>query len=374
MEVFPMPLQLVLFPEMPKHRLAIPQAPMLPIPQVPGQPPIRDHWLGIWFPRDTARPRLIWAPIYSPEWGFHFPYFDPYLGSNHGLLFTIPFVKNKRRNLELDHVLTIYYRDYDTVANKSVHAAVEACPGMSTPHNMFGDYVVMSGQYGSHTGTADHAFKDMTLADFRHALDWFSTDFDETVREISSGGSSVLAVQVSSPLEQNISGRNLFTSVTVDRDFPSTSGVSPLARALGLPIRVCQLDPVDRADETSEEETSWTNPYTQILMTEIDLESDNWGKTRRHVDIHGSVLLRRLDGEDLDLAMAKHMCFYSLEVLKPLFEKALAGEVSRQDVLDEIKLEKATAWKPIDAYTGVTGEQPRPQRGFVRRLGGSGWE
>jgi hypothetical protein len=28
------------------------------------------------------------------------------------------------------------------VANKSVHAAVEACPGMSTPYNMPGDYVV----------------------------------------------------------------------------------------------------------------------------------------------------------------------------------------------------------------------------------------
>jgi hypothetical protein len=61
-------------------------------------------------------------------------------------------------------------------------------------------------------------------------------------------------------------------------------------------------------------------------------------------------------------------------VLKPLFEKALAGEVSRQDVLDEITLEKSTAWKPIDAYTGVVAEQPRPQRGFVRRLRGSGWE
>ncbi|KAF4158536.1 hypothetical protein CNMCM6069_003922 [Aspergillus lentulus] len=331
--------------------------------------PSEDHWLGIWFPRDTARPKLIWAPIYSPEWSFHFPSFDPYLGLNHGLLFTIPFVENKRRTLELDHHLTIYYRDYDTVTNKSVHAAVEACPGMSTSYNMLGEYVVMSGQYGSHTGTADHAFKDMTLADFRHALDWFSTCFDETVREIPSGGSSVLAVQVSSPLKQHSSGRNLFTSVAIDRDFPSTSNVSPLSQALGLPIRVCQLDPrADLTDEPSEEETSWTNPYTQILMTEIDPESDNWGNTRRHVDIHGSVLLRRLDEEDLDLATAEHMCFYCLEVLKPLFDKALSGEVSRQDVLDEITLEKATEWKPIDAYTRVTGEQQRPQRGFVRRM------
>ncbi|KAH1897219.1 hypothetical protein KXV57_000759 [Aspergillus fumigatus] len=205
--------------------------------------------------------------------------------------------------------------DYNIVINKSVHAAVEDCHGMSTPYNMPGEYVVMSGQQGSYTGTAKHEFKDITLADFRHALGWFSTYFDDTVRETSSGGSSVLAVQASSPFKQNSS-----------------------------------------ADETTEEETSWTNPYTLALKTKIDPEPENWGNTRRMLISMGV------------------SCSVDCMVLKPLVEKALSGEISRQDGLDEITLEKATAWKPIDAYTEVTAEQPRPQRGFVRRMGSSGWD
>ncbi|KAE8419970.1 hypothetical protein BDV36DRAFT_293621 [Aspergillus pseudocaelatus] len=180
--------------------------------------PSKSHRLGIWFPRDANRLRLKWAPIYSPEWGFHYPYFDLYLGSDNGVLFTIPFAENKRRGLELDHYLTIYYRDWNEIANKSVYAAVEACHG-----------------------TSDHKFADITLADFRHALDWFSTYFNNTVRETPSGG-SVLPVKISCPLEQKVHGRELFIPVAIDRDFPSMSSVSPLSQALGLPIRVCQLE------------------------------------------------------------------------------------------------------------------------------------
>ncbi|KAL4935261.1 hypothetical protein BDV06DRAFT_228987 [Aspergillus oleicola] len=195
------------------------------------------HRLGIWFPRDTTRPRLIWAPSYSQEFGFHYLHFDPYLGRNNGLLFTIPFAVNKQRGLDLDYWLTIWYCDYGEITNKSVLAAVEACHGMIVPCPMLGDYVVMSGQRGSYTGTLDHEFVDVTLADFRHTLDWSSTYFDTTSREILSRG-CVYAVEVSSPREQMIYGRELFTSVAVDRDFPSNSDISPISQALGLPIRV----------------------------------------------------------------------------------------------------------------------------------------
>jgi hypothetical protein len=54
----------------------------------------------------------------------------------------------------------------------------------------------------------------MTLADFRHVLD-FSTYFDETVRETPSGG-SIIAVKISCPLEQTLYRRETFTSVARD--------------------------------------------------------------------------------------------------------------------------------------------------------------
>ena len=335
------------------------------------------HRLGIWFPVDTHRPRLIWTPIFSPEWGFHYPNFDPYLGPDNGMLWTIPFVENMRRGLELDHYLTIYYCDWGKITNKSVHAAVEACHGMTVPRNMVGHFVAMSGQRGSYTGSSSHEFTDMTLADFRHVLDWFSTYFDTTVRETPSGG-SVLAVKISHPLEEKLHGRELFTSVAVSCDFPSTSDASPLSQALGLPIRVCQLEhsDLDRATESVDEaleEKTWTNRFARVLMTDIDLESENWGKTRQGLDLDGSILLLSEDREDLNIAWTKILSCYCLDVLKPLFERALSGEISRQDVLNEITPQKLIVWKPVDASTDVAAG-PMSRRGFVRNIGSTRWK
>ncbi|KAK2734482.1 hypothetical protein FQN55_002652 [Onygenales sp. PD_40] len=330
--------------------------------------PSKDYGLGIWFQRDTCRPKLIWAPILCLSQGFHHADFDHFLGHNNGVRFTIPFAENKRRGLELDHYLTIWYCDRDEIPNKSILAAVEACHGMTVPYNFRGHYVVMRGQHGSCTGTADHEFPDITLADFRHTLDWFSTG-------------SVFAVKISCPLEQSIYGRELFTAVDVDPDFPSTSEVSPLSVALGLPIMVCQLeqDDLDQTGKTpqeaSVEEQTRMNPYARVLMTDIDMESENWGKAPQFWDIDGTILLQREDREDLDLACARHLCRYCLDVLKPLFERAVSGEISRQNVLEQITPKKAIAWKPVDSSTGVVDiDKPRPRRGFVARMGSARWE
>jgi hypothetical protein len=103
-------------------------------------------------------------------------------------------------------------------------------------------------------------------------------------------------------------------------------------------------------------------------MIDINPESENWGRTRQRWDIDGSVLLLREDREDLGLAWAKHISPYCLSVLKPLFDSALSGEISRQDVVGEITFKKAIAWEPVDASPGVIAE-PRTRRGFVERIG-----
>jgi hypothetical protein len=60
-----------------------------------------------------------------------------------------------------------------------------------------------------------------------------------------------------------------------------------------------------------------------------------------------------------------------MEVLKPLFEKSLRGEISRQDVLAEILPEKMMAWKPAEAFQET--EQLGLQQGFVARIDSSTW-
>ncbi|KMK55826.1 hypothetical protein Y699_08815 [Aspergillus fumigatus Z5] len=298
--VEPMPLQLVLFQEMPKHRLAFPTSSSAPDTAI-AWPPADQRTTGSasGFP-ETQPSQRSYGPLSILQNGAStVPAWTTSLAQSMSSFSPSHSSKTKEEPYSSTTLLQCTC-DYNIVINKSVHAAVEDCHGMSTPYNMPGEYVVMSGQQGSYTGTAKHEFKDITLADFRHALGWFSTYFDDT--------------------------------------------------ALGPPIRVCQLaHHVDLADETTEEETSWTNPYTLALKTKIDPEPENWGNTRRMLISMGV------------------SC--SVDCMK-----ALSGEISRQDGLDEITLEKATAWKPIDAYTEVTAEQPRPQRGFVRRMGSSGWD
>jgi hypothetical protein len=199
------------------------------------------------------------GPCLLSGMGLSLSLFDPYLGPDNGRLFTNLHRKQEKmaRVRPLPHK---YYCDWDVITNQSAHASMEACHGMTVPCNLVGDYVVMSGQHRSYTGTPDHNFTDMTITDFQHVYNWFSTYFDDKVRETPSSG-SVLAVKISRPLEQRIHGGELFTSVAVDRDFRSTSDVSHLSRALGLPIRLCQLESVAEAPV---EEESWTNPYVEF--------------------------------------------------------------------------------------------------------------
>jgi hypothetical protein len=58
----------------------------------------------------------------------------------------------------------------------------------------------------------------------------------------------------------------------------------------------------------------------------------------------GGAILLRADGQDLDTELAEVMCRYSVNVLEPLFEKVLGGEVPRSSVLAEASQEKMRAW------------------------------
>ncbi|KAJ6108541.1 hypothetical protein N7523_009864 [Penicillium sp. IBT 18751x] len=273
--------------------------------------------------------------------------FDSFLGPKHAVLFTLPVNENKRRGVILDHQIKTYYQDWDdrpARTNQSIQHAVEACHGMRIPYNLCGDYVAMSGRRGD----PPSEYLDIDCADFRHILDFFSTYFDETIRETPSGG-SVRAVQISCPLEQKLKSCEQFQSVNVDRDFPSTRMVSGLSMALEDPMWICQLDRDELKNGTrlldELPENAWQNPNAEILASDIDPESDGWGISSCSPWLFdGSVIVMRRNGKDLDVEWVQHICAYYLEVLPSLFARALSGEISRGDVLAEITREKIIEW------------------------------
>lgn len=310
-------------------------------------------------------PKLVWAPFRN-YLSTRYPVCDSFLGPNHGVLFRVFIKENKRRGMELDHYLTLYYRDYDEINSKSIHRAVQACHGLTVPYQFSGDYVAMCGR---HSDPVEYS-GDMTLADFRHILDYFSTSFDDTIRETHSGG-SVLAVQINCALEQRLYARDVFTTVAVDRDFIGTTRViSPLSEALGKSVEICKLNCDELKREGGRMDISsddLRNPYTDILLTNMDPTSENWGKFTESPSLCGNFILLSDNGADLSLKLAQKMAGYCLEVLKPLFEKALRGEISRQDVLAEIMSENMMKWKSLE--DAQDNEQFGSRRGFVARIG-----
>ncbi|CAI7607135.1 unnamed protein product [Penicillium bialowiezense] len=324
--------------------------------------------IGVWFPRDTKEPELVWVPIISKLNEYHAD-FDAFLGPKHSVLFTLPFNENKRRGLVLDHQITIYYQDWDerpTKTNQSIQHAVEACHGMRVPYNLCGDYVAMSGRQGDPSSE----YLDIDCADFRHILDYFSTYFDETIRETTSGG-SVRAVQISCPLEQKLKSCEQFQSVVVDRDFPSTKMVSGLSMAFEDPMWICQInsdelkDGIMLLDELPED--AWRNLHAEHLAIDLDAESDNWGMSSRSPwRLDGSIIVMRRYGKDLDVEWVQHICAYYLKVLQPLFARALSGDISREDVLAEVTRERIMAWISVVAPGGSMNLEPH--RGSVKSM------
>jgi hypothetical protein len=147
--------------------------------------PAADCRLGIWFPRDTDEPQLIWAPVVqyqssdSSEASEYYPVFDAFLGPKHGVLYTAVINQNSRRGVSLNYTISIYYRDWDPQPNQSCRYTIGRCHDtLSGAHDWNGELVAMAGP----VNRAPSQTRDMTLGDLRHVLARISTRLCATLR------------------------------------------------------------------------------------------------------------------------------------------------------------------------------------------------
>lgn len=239
------------------------------------------------------------------------PFFDHFLGPEHGVLWALPFKRNKRRGVDLDHWLTVYYSDWSENVNKCLVASVNACYGLTIPQIPYGNMVLASG----YLGRPGAEFGDINLSDWRHVLDFFSTYWNASVSQ-NPGADSIQAVKVCCPLEQRLYGEERLSEVVVDREMPglrSQNSTSNLSVALGDGLKVVQLGVKELEHELDmieeQPDQGLFNEYADALMVDIDPAQETWG----HV-IHpwnnqeGSVVFVRENGENLDLGSAQRMC------------------------------------------------------------------
>ena len=332
--------------------------------------PSGPHRLGIRFPRDTQRPDLIWVPMITrrkpgvPD--RYYPKLSSFLGHERGAVDAITITHNQRRGVHVGHNITVFHRQSDELPNKSLRHAVEACHGMTVPGEAgTGQHVAVVGK----ANTPPSAAADITLSDFRHVLDFFSTCDDTTVRETPTGG-SIRAVRISCELEQRLYGHDVFCAVSVQRDLPFAYTPSPLSNLLGVPLRVCMPRRMDLESAgahllESVPGSGLDNVYATVLMMDMSVSSGSWGRSQ--AVFKGSAIIARSDHVDLDLDLVIRVCRYCVEVLQPLFRRALAGEMAREHVLREVSPQKLAAWAPSAVEYGGGFIQPELDPALVER-------
>ena len=283
------------------------------------------------------QPRLVWVRLQKDS-NLLLPFFDHFLGEHRGVLWTIPFNQNKRRDLSLDHDLTLYYNDSAGVHGLPVNKSVQAAAGISAPvpHEWCGPLVFLRGNPG-------YGFGDVTLADFRHVLDYFVTYWDTTLREEPSSN-TVWGVKLSCHGERILHGAAKFIKVAVDLNNPKGFEVSPVSKLIGLLVKAAKARITDAgggypewnydSDEDGSSASLDHNPEAGALFVDVDPSSTEWGQiTKEWKEGIGNVLLLRENGEDMTFEEVETLCRFCTKVLMPAFYQCLAGKTPRSEGL-----------------------------------------
>ena len=293
--------------------------------------------LAIWFPDTLKRPRLVWVGVQKDS-SLLVPYFDHFLGEHHGVLWTLIFSQNQRRRLSLGHDLTLCYNESAGIIGSPINKSVRAAAGISVPvpHEWCGPLVLLK-------GNPAYSFGDVTLADFRHVLDYFVTYWNKTLREEPSSN-TIWGVRINCYGEQILHGVDKFIRAAVDWNIPEDFEVSLVSKLLNLPVKAAKIKTTDAWGQypewnyDMEDHGSPTrpehNPEAGALFVDVNLSSSGWGQIpNKWGENIGNVLLLRDDGEDMSLEEAEALCRYCTELLMPAFSQCLGSKMSRSEVL-----------------------------------------
>lgn len=338
--------------------------------------PSPAHKRAILFPEKDSKPLIIWvlcsrkASSEFEEMGILKEYetanIRPLLGPGDPMIGSANIQRNVKRGRNLGFGIAewagqkqgysivlnfreAFLRDGSTI-NRSIQASVKTSG--TVQHSWRGPVVALRDNWREF-------YEDITLADFRHVIDYFVTYNTTEVREIGNpldhsrtARTTIRGVKICCYGEIQLHGADPFVQVEVQEVHPIYSwlsreeDISPISRLLGTPLRLWKfpditswIDPPGWDDNLCAE----SNQDAAFLMTQTDPKREDWGWTPFYWNIEiGNVLVVREDGSDLSVDELKLMCYFIRQRLRPMFEDALGlGSVSRtrQEVLNFIRRE-----------------------------------
>lgn len=333
--------------------------------------PSPEHKRAIFFPVERDKPCLIWIPCrrqYDEEDGIGWTQIDPYpyLGTDQPVKGTMRIEHNPVRSRNLGsgfagfspyqegYCVSLIHREAylkdGSATNRSILASVRVSCTSTIPHEYRGPMLAL--QEISHEDYAD-----ITLADFRHLMDYLISYRNTHVREsvpdlLHRAPTTFRGVKICCHGEIKFHGSGLFVSVDVTRANQISLGngsVSSISVCLGMPIRLWK----DPDTEFRNNPPGWeggmtadSNPNVAFLMMETDSSKDEWGLAPMYWNSQiGNVWAVREDGRDLAVKDVAMMCHFSRRKLQRMFEDVMesgSSSVSRQRVLNFITWDNMT--------------------------------
>ncbi|KAH6848436.1 hypothetical protein B0I37DRAFT_391940 [Chaetomium sp. MPI-CAGE-AT-0009] len=195
--------------------------------------------------------------------------------------------------------------------------------------------------------TWSELYEDITLADFRHTLDYFLS-YGTTDRKQSGNFSqgrpptAIRGVMISCYGERKLHGSERFVAVEC----------FPISRRLGVLLRLWKYPDI----ETWIDIPGWnrticaeSNQDAAFLMMETDTKGSHWGFAPLYWNTDlGNVLVIREDEKDFSVNDLGAICRFVRKRLLPMFEDAAGfGNVERtkQEVLEFITAENLENFK-----------------------------
>jgi len=215
-------------------------------------------------------------------------------------------------------------------------------------------------------------YEDITLADFRHIIDYLISYLTTEVRESESHTvphltTKIREVKICCFGEIKLHGSEPYISVDVPRAHPTPlifcqGEACSISKPLGMPLRLWKYLDIETWIDPPGWDSSMTadsNHDASSLIVEVDLDKLSLGMTPLHwtMDI-GNVLAVRDNGKYLAVDDVKAMCQFATQILQPMFEDALGGGFilwTKQEVLDFFTWENmAKCWDEMVEESGIS--------------------
>lgn len=370
------------------HKIVCKQLPRL------SPRPSPSHKLALFFPETKSKPELLWiecvrkASSEYEEYGVLVEYEtantmlllgedDPFPGR---LVIEYNPTRNKRlgsgmgvwspekKGYSIELIIREAFLKDRSKLNRSV---LESVRGSGTIHHKWSGPIVAMRQL------PNELYDDLTLADFRHIVDYFVAYNNSEVREdfnpkaSPSTNKTIRGVKICCFGEIKLHGADPFVPVEVPYVHPIRghfeSSISPISKLLGKEIRLWKFP----FDEPLLNPPGWdasmgpdSNPDAAFLMVGVDPTKSDWGWAPLHWNLDiGNVLIVYDDKSDLVVEDLRLMCYFARIVLQPMFEDSMGGGLvsrTKEDVLRFITRENMEKFKEEAAkykgrFTNVDG-------------------